>query len=255
VITRIAYRPGRSLLHRTHPLLKAAWLLFGTAFVFVAPSPWAVAGVLAACLAAFSLCGLRSSDVRGRLLIVSTALLLAGLQLVFVRSGDPLPALGWLGVTDAGLERAAYVAGRFVVVIALSYLFVLTTEPSELAHALVRAGLPYRLGFTLITALRLVAVFEREATTVYRAQVARGVAHDARGPRRVLSLAHRLLLPLLVSALGRVEAMSISMEGRGFGRHAERTYLTRSRVTALDWAGAVLLLAAVGATLAGLWLC
>lgn len=249
---RVAHRPGRSALHRLHPLIKGAWLLFGTVFVFVVPCPWAVAGALAVILLAFPLCGLRLGEIRGRLLIGSTAALLAVLQLVFVQAGTSLFDLGWFSITDAGLERAIYIAGRFVVVIALSLLFVLTTDPSRLAHAMVRAGLPYRYGFTLVTALRLVAVFEQEAATVYRAQLARGVPHDARGPGKVLSVARRLLLPLLVSALGKVDALAISMEGRCFGRYPERTSLSRSRFSALDWSTAVLLSAAVGATVVAL---
>lgn len=249
---RIAHRPGRSVLHRLHPLLKGAWLLFGTAFVFAVPSAWAVAGVLALALLAFPLCELRIGEIRGRLLIGSTAVLLAVLQVAFVQSGASLLDLGWFAITADGLERALYVAGRFVVVIALSFLFVLTTDPSRLAHALVRVGLPYRYGFTLITALRLVAVFEQEAATVYRAQLARGVPHDARGPGKVLSMARRLLLPLLVSALGKVDALAISMEGRCFGRYPDRTYLDPTRLAALDWITTVLLCAAVGATVVAL---
>jgi len=248
VIARLAHRPGTSPLHRLHPLLKGAWLVLGTVVLFGVPDVRVVLGILGAALLAFPLCGLRS--VRGGRVIGFTALLLAALQIAFVHDGDVLTELGPIAVTADGLTRAVMVAGRFLAVIALSFLFVLTTDPSLLAHALVRAGLPYRYGFTLITALRLVAVFEVEATTIYRAQLARGVPHD--GPGRLPSLARRLILPLLLSALGKVDALAISMEGRCFGRHPDRTYLTRARFTALDWAALVLLSVALGATVVAL---
>jgi energy-coupling factor transport system permease protein len=126
------------------------------------------------------------------------------------------------------------VAGRFLSVVLLSYLFVLTTEPNELAYGLMRAGLPYRYGFALVTALRLVPVFEEEGQTVYRAQLARGVEYDVRSPRRVVVLARQFFLPLLVSALGKVDALAVSMEGRCFGRYPSRTFLREVRATWRD---------------------
>jgi energy-coupling factor transport system permease protein len=222
------------LLHRLHPLTKAAWLVVGTVLVFVARSPWAVSGAVALLLAGFPVAGVRLGRVRGTRLFISTALLLGVLQIVFVRGGETLFQLGPLAVTTGGLEGGIYVAGRFFSVILLSYLFVLTTEPNDLAYALMRAGLPYRYGFALITALRLVPAFEQEGQIVYNAQLARGVRYDVRSPRRFLTLARQFVLPLLVSALGKVDALAVSMEGRCFGKYPTRTFLREVRATWRD---------------------
>jgi energy-coupling factor transport system permease protein len=143
--------------------------------------------------------------------------------------------LGSLSVTAGGLERGVYVAGRFLSVILLSYLFVLTTEPNDLAYALMRAGLSYRYAFAFITALRLVPAFEHEGQIVYNAQLARGVRYDIRSPRRFLTLARQFVLPLLVSALGKVDSLAVSMEGRCFGKYPSRTSLRMVQATWLDW--------------------
>ena len=233
-VSRIAYHPGDSLLHRLHPLTKAAWLVLGTAFVFVIHSPSAVVGAVALLLCAFSLTGVRLGRVRGTRLFVSTALLLGLLQILFVQEGAALFEIGPLTITAGGLEAGIYIAGRFLCVILLSYLFVLTTEPNDLAYALMRAGLPYRYGFALITALRLVPAFEQEGQIVYNAQLARGVRYDVRSPRRFLTLARQFVLPLLISALGRVDALAVSMEGRCFGKYPTRTFLRQVRATWLD---------------------
>ena len=232
--SRIGYHPGRSVLHRLHPLTKAAWLVFGTVSVFVVPSAWAVAAIVALLLLGFVVAGARPARVRGTRLFLSTALLLGLLQVLFVREGIVLFALGSFSVTAGGLERGAYIAGRFLSVILLSYLFVLTTEPNDLAYALMRAGLPYRYAFALITALRLVPTFEQEGQIVYNAQLARGVRYDVRSPRRFFALARQFVLPLLVSALGKVDALAVSMEGRCFGKYPTRTMLRQVRYTWLD---------------------
>jgi energy-coupling factor transport system permease protein len=122
------------------------------------------------------------------------------------------------------ITNGIYIGGRFLALISLSYLFVLTTEPSALAYSLMQVGLPYRYGFVFITALRLVPIFEVEANTVYQAQLTRGVQYDVRSPRRFVILARQLILPLLVSALSKVDELAVSMEGRCFGKYATRTY-------------------------------
>jgi energy-coupling factor transport system permease protein len=235
-VARIAYHPGDSFLHRLHPLTKGAWLVMGTALVFVARSPWAVSGAVALLLAGFPVAGVGLRRVRGTRLFVSTAVLLGLLQVLFVREGDTLAQLGPLVVTAGGVEQGVYVAGRFLSVILLSYLFVLTTEPNDLAYALMLAGLPYRYGFALITALRLVPTFEQEGQVVYNAQIARGVRYDVRSPRRFLTLARQFVLPLLVSALGKVDVLAVSMEGRAFGKYPTRTFLREVRATWRDGA-------------------
>jgi energy-coupling factor transport system permease protein len=248
VSQRITFHPGHSVFHRLHPLVKMAWLLFGTVLVFAVRSPWAVVVVVALLLLAFPLAGLRLGRVRGTRLFVTTALLLGLLQILFVHEGTALLRVGPLLITIGGLRAGVYVAGRFLSVILLSYLFVLTTEPNDLAYALMRAGVPYRYGFALITALRLVPVFEQEGQTVYHAQLARGVQYDIRSPRRFLTLARQFFLPLLVSALGKVDALAVSMEGRCFGKHPTRTFVREVHATRLDGLAVGLLLAAGLAT-------
>jgi energy-coupling factor transport system permease protein len=232
--SRVTYHPGDSLLHYLHPLTKIAWLIGGTAAVFVVRSPWAVAVAVALLLLGFPLAGVRLGRVRGTRLFISTASLLGLLQVLFVHEGAVLLEIGPLAVTSGGVARGVYVAGRFLGVIFLSYLFVLTTEPNDLAYALMRSGLPYRYGFALITALRLVPAFEQEGQIVYNAQLARGVRYDVSSPRRFLTLARQFILPLLISALGKVDALAVSMEGRCFGRYPTRTFLREVQATWRD---------------------
>ncbi len=244
--SRITYQPGHSILHRLHPLTKVAWLLFGTIFVFAVRDPWAVLAALGLTLVAFPLAGLPLRKLRGTRLFVTTALLLCALQILFVHQGPALIQAGPLTITGGGVESGVYVAARFLSVVFLSYLFVASTVPNDLAYALMRAGLPYRYGFALITALRLAPVFEQEAHVVYQAQLARGIRHDTRSPRRFLTLARQFFVPLLVSALGKVDGLAVSMEGRCFGKYPTRTFVREVHPTRLDAVAAILLLAAIG---------
>lgn len=239
---RIAFQPGTSQLHRLHPLVKLTWLIGGTIAVFAIQQPVVIVGVLILVGLAFPLNGLTLHKVRGMRLFAITALTLFLVQVLFASTGVDLVRLGPVRVTAEGISRGVYIAGRLLSVVLLSYLFVLTTEPNDLAYALMQAGLPYRYGFVLITALRLVPIFEQEAQIVYQAQLARGIAYDRGGIKRFLTLARQFFLPLLVSAMSKVDALAVSMEGRCFGKYPRRTFLREVHFTRCDAVALAILL-------------
>ena len=239
----MTYTVGTSRLHRLHPLVKLVWLIGLTVAVFRTPGatvPWlTVGGVMVllwcATVPPWKLPGLR--------LWLTLALVIVAAHVAFVREGRVV-----LGpVTAAGLEGGLRVAGRLLAVVRASHLFVKTTDPSSLAQTLMKAGLPVRWGFALVTALRLVPVFRVEAHHVYRAQLVRGMPYDARGPRTWWLLLRRWLLPLLVSALRTAHALSLAMEGRGFGLHPRRTFRREVRLTCGDVVAAALLIVLIAA--------
>lgn len=149
--------------------------------------------------------------------ILMFAAILFGSQILLVRG----PALA---------ERAAagaLMSLRFLNVVLASHLFVSTTEPESLAYAMMQAGLPYRYGFAFLAAMRFVPYFRDQAQTVRHAQMARGIALDRPTPKGIFRAARYTFVPVVVSALGRVESLAVSMEGRCFGLYPARTFRRR----------------------------
>jgi energy-coupling factor transport system permease protein len=242
----IAYQPGRSWLHRLHPLVKGAWLLGLSGLVFATRALPVVLATLLFSVGALALSGLSLRDRRGIRVLLITGVSLGIMQILLHsgRDGVVWREIGPLTVTVPGLTNALYISARFLSIVLLSYGFVLSTDPNDLAYALMRVGLPYRYGFTLVTALRLVPIFEQEAEIIYYAQLARGIGHDAPKRRRLallLTHAQNLLFPVLSSALGKVDTLAVSMEGRGFGRYPERTFLRTVPFTRRDQVALILL--------------
>jgi energy-coupling factor transport system permease protein len=97
-----------------------------------------------------------------------------------------------------------------------------------------KLGLPYRYGFMLVTALRLAPILEKEAQTIYRAQLVRGIQYDRGNIKKLFLLIQQFLTPLIISALRRADRLVFSMEGRGFGRYKNRTYRNQTSPTSLD---------------------
>jgi energy-coupling factor transport system permease protein len=232
---RIQYFEGRTIIHRMHPVVKAIWLVVLSASLFILPSPWFILGFIALLALGFWRAGVSLIHLAGFRLILLTSLLLAGLQFFFVRSGQAWFQIGSWDFTRDGLSSGIYIGGRFLGIVLLSYLFVLTTHPGELVYALMRVGVPYRYGYSLITALRMVPIFQAEADTIYKAQIARGMGLDRGGLRGSFTRVRQLLMPLLVSALGKADTLAVSMEGRCFGMYPQRTYLRSATLRAEDW--------------------
>lgn len=237
----MTYRPGDSLLHRLHPLVKLIWLLWGTVAVFLFSSATLPLAVAAAALAALWSAGIRPWRSPGLRLWAAVGMMVLFVQAALIREGAPLL---WF-ITTGGLTAGLRALGRLLAVILMSTTFVTTTEPYALACALMKFGLPYRWGFALVTALRLAPVFRLEAHHVYRAQLVRGVAYGTPGPRRYWLMLQRLALPLVVSALRNAQALSWSMEGRAFGLHPRRTFVHSPTLRRRDVAALFLLTASL----------
>ncbi len=210
-------------LHRASPVANAVLLVGAVGAVLAWPGiPLALAILLVtaalAMLSDESIVGL----VPGRRFVLVFALVLFIAQALSVRSGSAL-VLSPIRITTGGLLAGARMTLRFLVILSSSALFVRTTDPDRLADALVRLRVPYRYAYVVVLALRFVPFFEGELRAVRDAQKMRGISISVRNPRRILHAARYTFVPVLVSGLHRVDAISISMKGRCFGLHPTRT--------------------------------
>lgn len=182
-------------------------------------------------------------QMRGFRFSLLTGAMLLFLYLIFDKTGTLLfnPGIDWLRITSGGLDLGLRVSSRFWSIIFLSYIFILTTDPSLIAYSLMKIGLPYRFGFMLVTALRLAPIMEEEGQTIYRAQLVRGIRYDRANFRKIPLLIQQFITPLLISAIRRADKLVFSMEGRGFGQYEERTFLTQASPTYLDLVVSLLL--------------
>jgi len=233
---KLSYQPGGSLAHRLYPLTKFAWLLIITTIVFIIQEGILLMATAVIGLLLLILINPSIWKIRGFRLAFITGSALFILYLLFDKTGIMLfnPGLELLSITSGGVSMGLRYSGRFLLIIFISYIFILTTDPSDLAYALMRFGLPYRYGFMLVTALRLAPVMEDEAQTIYRAQLARGVRYDQLNLRRMLLILQQFLTPLLIGALRRADKLVFSMEGRGFGASPHRTFRKRATASRLD---------------------
>jgi energy-coupling factor transport system permease protein len=240
------YLQRKSFVHRLNPLTKFLVLLF-----LVILTVTLVSDVVSLCIFGFLLLGYVGAGISlryafGRLRrLLAFIILIASVQLLFTHYGTILfylippidPGFGpFFPITLQGIANAINLALRLINIVLASALFIACTDPSRFAAALTTIRIPYRYGYTLVLALRLVPLFDEESNTVQAAQQARGIPVDRGVIRGFFRRIRYTFMPLLFSALGRVDALTLAMDGRGFGYAPTRTYLNFPAFSFKDWA-------------------
>ncbi len=114
---------------------------------------------------------------------------------------------------------------KYLSVIPLGMMFLLTTNPSEFAASLSSIGVNYKAAFALSLTLRYFPDMIRDYNDIALAQQARGL--DLSKKERIgtrLKNIMNIFVPLIFSSLDRVEVISNAMDLRGFGKHRKRTW-------------------------------
>lgn len=240
---KLTFQSGNSFLHQLYPLVKLIWLLLLSVLVLIVSQGLLILALALITLAALITLCPRIWKVRGFRLVLFTGIFLFIIYVLFDKTGPILwnPGITLFQITKNGIDAGLLYGSRFLAIVLMSYLFILTTNPSDLAYSLMQAGLPYRYGFMLITALRLAPILEDEGQTIYQAQLVRGVRYDHGSLKRIPLLVQQFMTPLLISALRRADKLVFSMEGRGFGQYPTRTFRHRVTLTYRDLSFSILL--------------
>lgn len=139
---------------------------------------------------------------------------------------------------------------RLVALALPGLVFVLTTEPTDLADALVQIWhVPARFAYGALAGFRLMPLLGADLVAMRRARRARGLSAGA-NPFRALGLAAGLLFGVLVAAIRRGTRLAAAMDARGFDAGIHRTFARMSRLRLVDTAVmAASVLLAVAATI------
>ena len=166
----------------------------------------------------------------------------------FAEEAHVIFAWGPINMTQEGILEGFTEFFRVLVIVSISIIFTLTTDPKELVDSLIQvARIPYRIGYTAYAALRFVPIYENEAQVIINAHQIRGVGEVGKGFLSKMRLYRSMLIPLLVSGIRRAQAASIAMDSRGFGAYEKRTVLKEIKVSTLTKVFVLIHIAVAGA--------
>lgn len=203
-------------------------------------------GVVLLSLLLFGQARIRWSQVR---LVVRIVAVFAVLNLLAVWVFSPeygvalygtrhlIAGVGRFTITWEQLFYELNMALKYVVMVPLALVLLITTSPSEFASSLNKVGVPYRGAYAVALSLRYIPDVQDEFLQISLAQQARGHELSAKAPlRERLTGSTRILLPLIFSSLERIETVSRAMELRRFGRRKRRTWYSARPMRWQDWA-------------------
>ena len=137
------------------------------------------------------------------------------------------------------LEQLFYqfnVSLKYVIGFPIAILFISTTNPSEFASSLSQLGVPYRISYSVSLALRYIPDIQQDFHEISQSQEARGVAlgKDVKFLERIKN-SIKILMPLVMTSLSRIDEISNSMQLRSFGKKKKRTWYMLKKMTIADY--------------------
>lgn len=207
-------------MRKLAPLTKLILTIMITILAFLISEPFlltAVAGLLCV-IAVVSRLG--RVQYKAMASLAAFAVMLAGLQYAF----------------GAEIGFAANAGLRMLIMTYLFLLLLATTRIQDLTASLVsQCRVPYDYAFMLTASLRFIPDLMAEITAVQEAQACRGYAAKGNFLTRLVSYLS-IVQPLVLRSISRSETMAMSLELRGFGNQAGRTFAAEMLLTAKDYA-------------------
>jgi energy-coupling factor transport system permease protein len=256
-ILRTGYVSGRSVVHRLDGRTKFLFFLWISLFNYIFYDVWfSLASLILVVAMAFS--ARIQKFCLGAVLVVVVPIFIMGVLIIgtplgFPYNETPLFITQILGVkVGLYLEGTAYVSvwtTRLAVTIIAALLTYLTTHPSDLATILLKSRVPYKFTYAFLSAIQLIPILTNEVSTIYQAQVSRGLGIPQALGERVKKLGFLLksfavlVVPLTLGAMHQSQVRAIALESRGFSAPVRKVMLHDPRFGVLDYLAIVAMFA------------
>lgn len=257
----LGYLPGNSPLHKLSGLTKLVTFLCWSLVAMVSFDARALAILLVSSLVFFGMSGVKFKQVALVFWLVVVMMLL-NLVMVFLFSPDEgakmygsytvfLALPGRYSLTFEQLFYELTIALKYLTIIPIALLFILTTQPSEFASSLNAIFVPYSIAYAVAIALRYIPDVQRDYRNISNAQQARGLdmSRNVNAVQR-LKRSALIVMPLVFASIDRISSISNAMELRGFGKGKRRTWYTKRPLTWRDGVALLIVSLLLGVALA-----
>jgi len=238
---KLRYVPGESFIHRLDPRTKIFLLMAFTIAALLTVNPVLNLALLLILLVLAFLSGAFRHWFR---LLRTVAPLIA----IIVIFDSLFSHVGWgptlfeanhwilhVLVTPGSIVYAITIGMRFLTIIGMSFLFIMTTQFEDFVAGLRKLHVPYVIALSLGLAFRSITLLSADLRAITDAQRSRCMELDARsilqGVDRLLPLA----VPATVCLIYRSRNVSSAMLCRGYGHAGRPTLYSRLRLGTGDW--------------------
>lgn len=246
----LAYVHKDGFFHRLHPFTKIAFiLLVGLMSILSTNLLFLVLMVVAVLIIAY-LANLNTEVMQQFKLIAIMSIILIGLTIITMPSGDILgfvipsaiPVIGGhIPITTGAIDFGLILTLRFMVLICIFQLFVISTQPRDIVHTMERMRIPIDYTLMFLIALRFIPTLQIEGKRIHEAQMARGYNPGTGLLGKVRSVAP-IVIPLVSNALARATVLGLTIDIRGY-RTGIRTRIREFAFQRRDYAMIIALFA------------
>jgi energy-coupling factor transport system permease protein len=247
----LAYVHKEGFFHRLHPFTKIAFiLLFGLMSILSTNLVFLVFMVVAVLIIAY-LANLSTEVMQQFKLIAIMSIILIGLTIITMPSGETLGYLipsgipligGHIPITTGAIDFGLILTLRFMVLICIFQLFVISTQPRDIVHTMERMKIPIDYTLMFLIALRFIPTLQIEGKRIHEAQLARGYNPGTGLLGKVRSVAP-IIIPLVSNALARATVLGLTIDIRGY-RTGTRTKIREFAFQKRDYAMIIAIIAA-----------
>jgi energy-coupling factor transport system permease protein len=123
---------------------------------------------------------------------------------------------------------------KFLIAVLSGNWMIMTTKPKAILLALNKLGVPIKLTFVAMTALRFIPVVMEEWYVTLNAQRTRGLKFRRLDVKGLLSAISAILSTLIVNSIRRARILALAMETRAFGANGKKVSFKELKMTRLD---------------------
>ena len=160
------------------------------------------------------------------------------------------PGASFLKITDKGLEVAATMVIRLVLLVVVTSLLTLTTSPLMLTDGIEKLLKPFEIikvpaheiAMMMTIAIRFIPTLSEETEKIIKAQTARGADFESGNLLKRAKAMVPLLVPLFISAFRRADDLAVAMDSRCYHGGKNRTRMKRMKMTGRDAVASVVML-------------
>jgi energy-coupling factor transport system permease protein len=195
------------------------------------------------------------------LLIIVLPIILLGIGIIggpfgFAHNRTAIAAVQLFGFTiGLYLEGTVYVSvwtSRLAVTITAALLAYVTTHPSDLAAIMLKSRLPYKFAYAFLATIQLIPILTNEISTIYQAQVSRGLNVHANLIDRFKSIIV-LMIPLTLGAINQTQVRAIALESRGFSAPVKKVMLRDPKLEVADYVVMAIIVMMTGVFIYLIW--
>lgn len=245
------YLPGDSPVHKLDPRAKIVASILLMVSVFLCKNYISLGICIAVALGVCAASKIKPRVIFKGLKPIIVIVAFTAVINLFYGSGEPLVELGFLKITEQGINNAIFMGLRIIVLVIFGLILTYTTTPTSLTDAIESLLKPLTylhidvqsLAMTMTIALRFIPTLVEEVDKIMSAQKSRGADLESGSLFNRIKAIVPIMIPLFVSSFRRANELEYAMECRCYRGGNGRTKMKVMHMTFSDTLALILTVA------------